>query len=251
MQLIDTHCHLDDERFDQDRAEVIQRARAVGVELAIVPSVVRSGWSKLAGLAETTLSMLPAYGLHPWFCDQHRQEDLVQLSEYLKHSVAVGECGLDFGQGRTSEEEQLKWFRAQLALADEHQLPVIVHAYKSLDRVIAELKLFPGLRGVVHSFSGSRQQAERLIEIGFYLGIGGVVTRPQAEKLRVVVTEMPLEFMLLETDAPDQPGYSHRGERNEPAYLVEIATEIATMRDMDAVTLAGICNQNARELFSL
>jgi len=251
MKLVDSHCHLDDHRFDADRAEVLERAREAGISKIVVPAVSRDGWQRLAELAETSSSLFPAYGLHPWFCEKHREQDLELLSGFLEDAVAVGECGLDFGKGRAPESEQLKWFRAQLELADEHSLPVIVHAYKSLDRVSRELKSFPQLKGVIHSFSGSLQQAAQLMAQGFLLGVGGAVTWPQANRLRAVVKDIPLEYLLLETDAPDQSGAPHRGERNEPAFLVEIAGVIATIRGIEIGELAEASSRNAGEMFGI
>jgi len=251
MQLIDTHCHLDDVLLDPDRDDVIERARLTGVEQIIVPAVKRSGWQKLADLTFQCPMVVPAYGLHPWYCDEHVQDDIDLLSTYLGAAKAVGECGLDFGKGRASEAEQLKWFRAQLELAHALKLPVILHAYKSLDTVLCELRAFPDLRGVIHGFSGSQQQAEAAINQGLYLGIGGRITFPQSGRLQAIVKDMPLQHLLIETDAPDQSGVNHQGQRNEPAFLIEIANEIATMRDLEATELAAICNHNARELFAI
>ncbi len=251
MQLIDTHCHLDDRRFDDDLTDVMIRAEACGVDRFIVPSVHEGGWEKLFQIAGQYPSIYPAFGMHPWFCGRHSPDGLKKLGVYLDVAVAVGECGLDFGKGRAPEDEQAKWFRLQLELADEKKLPVIVHAYKSSDQVLQELKAFPKVRGVIHGFSGSQQQADRFMERGFYLGIGGIVTRKQATKLRSVVTKMPLEYLLLETDAPDQPGVEHLGQRNEPAFIVEIANEIATMRGLKVAELVNACNHNARELYAI
>lgn len=251
MQLIDSHCHLDDERFDYDREQVIARAGMAGVAQFIVPSVYEGGWKKLAQLSNQYESVSPAFGMHPWFCQGHTVDGLKRLSRYLDGAVAVGECGLDFGKDRASEEEQLKWFRPQLELAEEKGLPVILHAYKSLDRVFKELRSFPNVKGVLHSFSGSQQQAEKFMEHGFFLGFGGAVTRQNAVKLRTTVMQMPLEYLLLETDAPDQSAVCHRGQRNEPAFLIEIAREIATMRGLKVAELISACNHNARELFSI
>ena len=251
MQLIDTHCHLDDRRFDEDLADVMKRAESFGVNRFIVPSVYEEGWARLYQIAKQNSSIYPAFGMHPWFCDRHSSDGLNKLGVYLDEAIAVGECGLDFGKGRAPEEEQIKWFRPQLELADEKSLPVIIHAYKSLDRVLHVLHDFPNVKGVVHSFSGSQQQADRFMERGFYLGISGVITRKQATKVRSVVMQMPLEYLLLETDAPDQSGANHLGQRNEPAFIIEIANEIATMRGLKVAELVSACNHNARELFAI
>ncbi|ATX80627.1 TatD DNase family protein [Mariprofundus aestuarium] len=251
MQLTDSHCHLDDVRFDHDRAEVIQRASEAGVDRFVVPAVSRRGWGKLQTIAAEEVSIYPAFGLHPWFCDEHDESDLKLLPKLLEGAVAIGECGLDTGLCRFDMERQLHWFRGQLRIAAEHDLPVIVHGYKALDSVIREIKCYPELRGVVHSFSGSQQQADQLIALGFYLGFGGSITDERARKNAAVVQAIPVEKLLIETDAPDQSPSDHRGKRNEPAFLIEILARIATLRAIDAESLARICNRNAKELFRL
>ena len=251
MQLIDSHCHLDDERFDADRAAVIERAVAAGIDTFVVPAVTAAGWSKLRELAERYPSIHPAYGLHPWFCKQHKPEDLTLLATYLPYAKAVGECGLDAMRKNVSLENQLFWFREQLKLAAAFELPVTIHAVKSVDLVLRELKLFPALQGVVHSFYGSQQQADAVIAQGFYLGIGSAVTDQKNSRFRNVVATLPLEMLLIETDAPDQSPASHRGMRNEPAFLLETLHSVATLRDKNAEEVASICNANARSLFSL
>lgn len=251
MKLIDSHCHIDDPLFRDGLDEVLQRAQKAGVERVVVPSVKFSGWSHLKALSEQYTYIAPAFGLHPWFCDSHHQNDIIKLPEYLNHAVAIGECGLDTKLCPFDMETQLHWLRAQLQVASDHNLPVILHAYKAVDPLIRELKSYPKLRGVIHGFSGSQQQAERLIDMGLYLGIGGAITHIRATKLQHIVKTFPLERLLLETDAPYQPPASHQGERNEPAFLIEILTHIATLRGISPLELASNCNNNARELFNL
>lgn len=253
MQLIDSHCHLDDARFDQDRDIMLMRAAAHGIDSYIVPAVSRSSWPKLQALTATHHTIYPAYGLHPWFCPQHNHDDLDQLPLFLEKAVAVGECGLDGGRADSGkkQDEQLYWFRAQLDLALAMQLPVIIHAYKAVDEVCRELRRRPALTGVIHGFSGSIQQAEAVIAQGFYLGFGSNITYPQNKRLQTIVNEMPLERLLIESDAPDQPPYTRRGQRNEPAFLLEIVQQIATLRTADTASIADRCNRNARELFRL
>ncbi|WP_186338890.1 TatD family hydrolase [Mariprofundus sp. NF] len=250
--MIDSHCHLDDLRFDQSRVAVLQRAQDAGVTAFIVPAVCRSGWPKLQHLALDHSSISPAFGLHPWFCNQHSDSDLSLLPQFLADAVAVGECGLDGSDlCRFDMDSQLHWFQPQLQLALEHDLPVIVHAFRAVDDVIREIRQLPGLRGVIHSFSGSQQQADQLVKLGFYLGFGGAVTYPRASRVQGVVKHIPLEKLLIETDAPDQSPAAHRGGNNEPAFLIEILAQIATLRGTDSQALAAICNHNARELFRL
>ena len=197
MRLIDSHCHLDLSAFDADRGEVMSLASANGVSDSIVPSVQASTWSKLQSLEsqENPLAIHAAYGLHPVFEKHHVEHDLILLERQLENEecVAVGECGLDFFVDEYDRVKQLKLFAGQLDLAKQFSLPVIIHSRKSLDLVLKELRLRPGLKGVVHSFSGSFQQAKQLIELGFYLGFGGPITYPRARRLRSLVAEPSME----------------------------------------------------------
>jgi TatD DNase family protein len=251
--LIDSHCHLDAPEFDHDRNAVIARARAAGVMAQVIPAVAASGWPKLRALCAGHEGLYPAYGLHPMFLAEHRDEDIDALRELLTtgHAVAVGECGLDFHVPGLDETRQRFFFEAQLKVAIEFDLPVIVHARKAVDAVISVLRGIGGLRGVVHSFSGSEQQAEQLWKLGFHLGIGGPVTYDRAQRLRRIVATMPIEHLLLETDAPDQPDAGHRGERNEPARLTVACHCIAGLRGITPDALAAVTSENARRLFAL
>jgi len=252
MQLIDSHCHLDDRRFDADRAGVLSRAAGHGIDIFIVPAVSRNGWPKLRELASAHQhTIYPAYGLHPWFCHLHSDDDLALLPDFLQQAIAIGECGLDGAPGKSPEHEQLHWYRAQLDLALSMQLPVIIHACRAVDAVSREIRSRPGLTGIVHGFSGSAQQADTLIAQGFYLGIGSSITYAKNRRLQEIVSEIPLERLLIESDAPDQPPCTHKGQRNEPAFLLEIVQQIATLRAADMQVIVDQCNRNARELFRL
>ncbi len=251
--LIDSHCHLDASEFDHDRDAVIQRARAAGVTAQIIPAISASGWPKLRNLCANHDDLHPAFGLHPMFLADHRDEDIDALHALLatERAVAVGECGLDFHVEGLDAQRQQFFFEEQLKIARNFDLPVIVHARKAVDAVIATLRRIGGLRGVVHSFSGSEQQAEQLWKLGFCLGIGGPVTYERAQRLRRIVATMPIEFLLLETDAPDQPDAIHRGERNEPARLTVVRDCIAGLRGMPTDALEAATSLNAARLFSL
>jgi TatD DNase family protein len=253
LMFIDTHCHFDDAAFDADRYACLARARAAGVEAQVLPAVSRASWPKLKAVAASDSRLHPAYGLHPMLLAEHTPSDLEALALWVERErpVAVGECGLDLFVTDLDPDAQWTCFTGQLALAREYDLPVIIHARRAVDLVTKALRRYPGVSGVVHSFSGSLQQARQLIDLGFKLGFGGPVTYPRARRLRQLVTELPLESIVLETDAPDQPGAGHRGERNEPAFLPEIAAEIATLRDMDPAHLAEATTINARQLFRL
>jgi len=253
MRLIDSHAHLDAEAFDADLPAVLARARADGVVASVVPAVEAAGFAKLKSLAQTHSGLAPAYGLHPMYLDRHRPEHLAVLRDWLEHErpCAVGECGLDHHVEGLDPERQREFLIGQLQLAREFDLPVILHARRALDEVIALLRRIGGLRGVVHSFSGSREQATQLFRLGFHLGIGGPVTFERAARLRGVVAWMPLEFLLLETDAPDQPDADWRGQRNEPARLPRVLQSIAQLRDEPMDAIAEQTTRNAATLFGL
>lgn len=251
LELTDSHAHIDDASFASDREAMFQRAQAAGIRHIVVPAIDQASWARIASLCADHPQALPAYGLHPIYLDQHRPQHLDELAAWLKthRAVAVGEIGLDYFLPELDGERQRDYFQKQLQLAREVDLPVIVHARRAMDEVTSTMRRIGGLRGVVHSFSGSLQQAERLWELGFYLGIGGPVTYPRANRLRSMVANMPIERLLLETDAPDQPGACHRGERNEPSNILEVLNVIAELRGESPEVIAAATTRNARTLF--
>ncbi|HEY5972817.1 MAG TPA: TatD family hydrolase [Pseudoxanthomonas sp.] len=251
--LVDSHCHLDAPEFDADRDAVIGRARDAGVTRQILPAIDAQGWPRLREICASNAGLFPAYGLHPMYLSSHRREHLDDLGEWIasEKPVAVGECGLDFFVEGLDAEAQQVYFDGQLILARDFDLPVIVHARRAVDAVIASFKRIGGLRGVVHSFSGSPEQARQLWQLGFLVGIGGPATYERANRLRGLVARMPLEYLLLETDAPDQPDSEIRGQRNEPARLSFICETIARLRGEDPVAIAAATTANAERLFNL
>ncbi|MBH1747719.1 TatD family hydrolase [Stenotrophomonas maltophilia] len=251
--LVDSHCHLDASEFDADRPAVIERAGAAGVREQVVPAVTAASWPKLREVCRQAPGLYPAYGLHPMFLTEHRPEHLPLLREWIERErpCAIGECGLDFFVEGLDAEAQQAYFIGQLELAREFELPVILHARRAVDAVIAAIRRIGGLRGVVHSFSGSPEQAAQLHRQGFLLGLGGPLTYERAQRLQRLVRGMPLEQLLLETDAPDQPDAGIRGQRNEPARLAVIARHVAALRGMDVEAVAHATTENARRLFGL
>ncbi len=251
--IIDSHAHLDAAAFDADRGAVIARARNAGVQHVVIPAVDLYSWTHIENLCANETGIHPAYGLHPLYLAQHLPEHLDQLKQWLTdHSaVGVGEIGLDFHQTELDPDLQRFYFTGQLQLASDRNLPVIVHARQALEEVSLTLRRHGGLRGVVHSFSGSEQQAKRLWDSGFHIGIGGPVTYDRAKRLRRIVAAMPIEFLLLESDAPDQPLAAHRGERNEPARVAEVLRCVAALRHQPEQHIAEATSANARRLFGL
>jgi TatD DNase family protein len=253
MQLVDSHSHLDTSEFDHDRADVIARAHASGVMRQIVPAIDAPSWQKLRAVCAAHAGLFPAYGLHPMFLASHLPAHLLDLRRWIQceRPVAIGECGLDFHVHVLDPVLQQQYFDGQLALAKEFDLPLIVHARHAVEAVIASFKRFDGVRGVVHSFSGSIEQARQLWKLGFMIGLGGPVTYERANRLRKLAATMPIEYLLLETDAPDQPDAQHRGQRNEPARLTTVLQSIAHLRKQDAECIAAATTANAERLFAL
>lgn len=251
MTLVDSHCHLDAGEFDADRAQVIARARAAGVHAQVVPAVTAASWPALRDACRLAEGLYPAYGLHPMFLDQHRPGHLDQLREWVarERPCAVGECGLDYFVEGLDATAQQTYFIGQLQIARAFDLPVIVHARRAVDAVIAAIRQVGGLRGVVHSFPGSPEQAAQLHTLGFLIGLGGPLTYDRAQRLRRLVATIPLEQLLLETDAPDQPDAGIRGQRNEPSRLPVILDTVARLRGQPAEDIAAQTTRNAQRLF--
>ncbi len=255
--MFDSHCHLDAPEFDADRAQVLARAKAAGVHALVLPAIRAEDFIALADLCATDANLAFALGLHPICLAQHRPAHLVELANYLRSGIgnqracAVGECGLDYFLPELDPTLQMHYFEAQLRLAREFDLPVIVHARRAHDAVIHGLRRFGITKGVVHSFAGSEVQASALFKMGIHLGIGGPVTYPRAQRLRSIVQNMPIEYLLLETDAPDQPLMGRQGARNEPAYLTEVANCIAQLRGVALAELVQLTDANSAKLFHL
>lgn len=253
MQLLDSHCHIDAPEFDADRAEVIAAAQAVGVTRLIAPAVSFASWPKLKAVAARFPQVIACYGLHPMYLAEHRPEHLIALREWIEceHPHAIGECGLDHFHGDLDPQTQRRVLIGQLQLAREFDLPLILHARRALDELIGLLRRIGGLRGVIHSFSGSAQHAMQLCDMGFMLGLGGPITHDRAQRLRRIAGLIPLSHLVLETDAPDQPDAGIRGQRNEPARLPHIAATLAELRQESPETIARITCRNAEQLFRL
>jgi len=251
--LVDSHSHFDASEFDPDRDAALARARAAGVDRHVVPAGAAASWPRLREVCARDGGLFPAYGLHPMYLAEHQPAHLDELRQWIERErpVAVGECGLDFFVEGLDADDQQHYFDGQLQLAREFDLPVIVHARRAVDAVIASFKRVGGVRGVVHSFSGSPEQARQLWHMGFLIGLGGPVTYERANRLRTLARSMPLDFLLLETDAPDQPDAGIRGQRNEPARLAVVRDVIAGLRDIAPEELARATTQNAERLFGL
>lgn len=251
FDLFDSHSHLDAPEFEHDRNEVVSRAQIAGVTQQLLPAVEFAGWSNLKDVCRQYSGLYPAYGLHPMFLDSHRPEHIPALRHWIEREKpnAVGECGLDFFVEGLDADKQRFYFIEQLKLAREFELPLVIHARRAVDEVIAGIRKIGSLKGVVHSYSGSEEQARQLFNMGFSLGIGGPITYDRAQRLRRLVKDMPIEFLLLETDSPDQPNADYRGQRNEPARMLDVLRVVAQLREESEADIARITTANAEILF--
>lgn len=257
MTFVDTHCHLYDEAFDTDRDNAVQRALDAGVTTMLLPDIDSSSSPAL----DTLYNAHPQHfrcmaGLHPTSVKEDYEDELQHVHDRLisptEKFIAVGEIGMDLYWDRTFEIQQREVLKTQLQWAIDLNLPVCLHIRKAHNEVFALLREInrPSWRGVMHCFGGSVQEAQRALDMGFHLGIGGVVTFKNAT-MAEVVKAAPLDRLLLETDAPYLSPVPHRGQRNESAYIPLIAQKIADLRGISLAEVADVTTASAVELFSL
>jgi TatD DNase family protein len=247
MELVDTHCHLDVDAFDDDRDAVLARSRAQGVTRMVIPAVDAPRWPGLIELCRREAGLFAALGLHPVYLEQHGAQDVGALDAAVEQHrpVAVGEIGLDYFVPELDRDRQQQLFEAQLEVARNAGLPVILHVRKAHDQVLATLRRIRVTGGTAHAFNGSEQQARQYIEMGFKLGFGGTMTYERSSKIRRLARVLPLDALVLETDAPDLVVAAHRGERNSPEYLPYCLDALAQIRDEDPQLLARQTTRNA------
>ncbi|MDH5191579.1 MAG: TatD family hydrolase [Gammaproteobacteria bacterium] len=253
MELIDTHCHLDVDEFDNDRDTVLACCRAKGIHRIVVPAIDREGWDNLVSLCGQERGLYPALGLHPVLLEKHKDHDLVDLEKYLAitNPVAVGEIGLDFYIKHLDQVRQKNLFNQQLAIARNTHLPVLLHVRKAHDETLMAIKKSKVQGGIAHAFNGSLQQAEQYIELGFKLGFGGTMTYEKSSNIRKLAKELPLESIVLETDAPDMVVEGHHGERNSPEYLIDCLNALAEIRNESPEFIAEQTTKNACDVLNL
>ena len=253
MSLIDTHCHLDAGEFEPDRDGVHARAMAAGVSTQVVPAVTRANFDEVAACCRRYPGCLPAWGMHPMYIHVHQERHLQELRGQIEswRPVAVGEIGLDLFVPGLDFATQEHYYVEQLRIAKEYDLPVLLHCRRANDQILKHLRRFKVKGGIAHAFSGSRQQADAFIDLGFKLGFGGAFTWSRASKLRLLARTLPLEAMVLETDSPDIPPEWVGGGRNEPAELPRIAATLAELRGISVEDVARQSSANARSLLGL
>ena len=257
--MVDTHCHLYDEAFDTDRDEAVERAVTAGVDTLLLPAIDSNSHSRQEALASAYPDVFfQMMGLHPTSVDDAFEKELAIVQQKLfavdspVRYVAVGEIGLDLYWDRTYFEQQREVLRRQMEWASQLSLPVCLHVRKAYNELFGLLRDLNQRRysGVMHCFGGSVQEAMRAVEMGFHIGIGGVVTFKNAT-LAQVAAAVPLESILLETDAPYLAPVPYRGKRNESAYIPVIAQKIAELRGVSVDEVAQVTTQSARILFGL
>ncbi|WP_409311495.1 TatD family hydrolase [Pectobacterium sp. B1J-3] len=251
---IDTHCHFDFPLFYDNDLASLQWAATAGVERIIIPAVASRHFDRVLTLVHTHSPLYSALGLHPLYISQHIDADLAQLETCLRQKpdklVAVGEIGLDLYMPEPQFERQCKLLEAQLGLAKQFDLPVILHSRRSHDRLAQCLRRISLPRtGVLHGFAGSLEQAQTFIRLGYYIGVGGTITYPRANKTRQAIARLPLDRLLLETDAPDMPVSGYQGQPNRPERIVDIFHSLCELRPEPAEELAAAIYQNTLRLF--
>jgi TatD DNase family protein len=254
--MIDSHCHLDAPDFDADRDQVLARAAASGVRALVDPGTDLASSRQAVGLAERYANVYAAVGVHPHAASSLDQATLAQVRQLASRAgvVAIGEIGLDYYRDLSPREEQRAAFEAQLALAADLDMPVIIHQRESAADVMAALRDWaegghPGC--VLHAFSGDQAMADEAVALGFFLGIGGPLTFKNARSLPQIVTRVPLAHLVIETDAPYLAPHPFRGERNEPAYVVGVAECLAELVGLPLAQAVAQLTDNTRRLFRL
>ncbi|WP_342322303.1 TatD family hydrolase [Kosakonia sp. BYX6] len=256
FRFIDTHCHFDFEPFTGDAAASIARAGEAGVDHIIVPAIAARYFERVYALARQHKALYAALGLHPMVIEEHTEQSLDQLEHYLaarpEKVVAIGEIGLDLYRGDPQFARQEQFLEAQLKLAKRFELPVILHSRRTHDKLAMHLKKQDLPRtGVVHGFAGSLQQAQRFIDLGYCIGVGGTITYPRASKTRDVMARLPLSALLLETDAPDMPLSGFQGQPNRPEQAARVFETLCELRPEAPDEIAHALLQNTQQLFAL
>ncbi|MCM8621384.1 MAG: TatD family hydrolase [Candidatus Accumulibacter sp.] len=253
--LIDTHCHLAAAEFAADRDDLVAAARLAGVSSIVVPAVDVTSFAKVHDCCACYAGCAPAYGIHPLYVQQAGPDDLATLRDWLARAsdgpqrpLALGEIGLDFFVADRQVERQESFFVEQLRIARDLELPVLLHVRRAVDQVLKNLRRIRVTGGIAHAFNGSRQQAEEFIRLGFKLGFGGALTYPGSTRIRRLATTLPLDAIVLETDAPDMPPAWLAGRRNTPEQLSRINAMLAELRGIDASELAKVTAFNALEV---
>ncbi|MBA2452630.1 MAG: TatD family hydrolase [Chloroflexia bacterium] len=251
ISIVDTHCHLDLEAFDEDRDRVFQRAVASGVHAMVLVGYNPERWNTTSILCSQHGFLRRTLGIHPNDADIWSDEMSAALRREIEHDrpVAIGEIGLDFYRSTENAPQQRRAFVAQLEIAAEFRLPVVIHQRAAEDEVINILADVRPHAGVMHCFTGNQTYAERCLDLGLYLGIGGVLTFPRSTEIRDAIATVPIDRLVLETDAPFLAPQIQRGKRNESSLLLAVLHGLATLKNASEIEVAVNTTKNAVDLF--
>ncbi|HXA52270.1 MAG TPA: TatD family hydrolase [Candidatus Acidoferrum sp.] len=241
MRLVDSHCHVNDPKFDEDRDAVLERALAAGVDTMVVIDAPE--------FAERHPFLFATLGVHPHEASNATEETFARIRDLAQHPkvVAIGEIGLDYHYDFSPRDVQRRVFDRQLEIAAEFHKPVVIHTREAWDDTLAQMPSLP-YGGIMHCFTGTVEQASQAVERGFHLGFGGVLTFPKAEELRAAARQTPDDRLLIETDCPYLAPVPHRGKRNEPAFVVETARRLAEVRGTSLEAIAALTTSNFQKL---
>lgn len=250
---IETHAHLDFDRFDQDRDAVIARAKDSGIDTIITVGANMAGSQKALEIAHKYDFIYATLGIHPHDALEATDENIKKLTELGKDKkiVAIGECGLDFFKNYTPREAQMQAFLKQIALAKTLNLPLIIHARDAGEKCFSVLQEQGAGQAVFHCFSGNLEFAKKVWDKGFYTSFTGSITYPNSDKIHEVIQNVPEELFMIETDCPFLAPQKYRGKRNEPMYVIEVAKKISEIKGMGLEQVAEISTKNAKKFFSL
>ena len=250
--IFDTHSHINTKQFSQDLVDVIKRAKDSGVGYILIPGMDDEHNITGIKLAEQYNELYTSIGIHPVDVDKASLEKLEPLLKVSKKIVAIGEIGIDLYWRKDNLPKQLSIFIKQVELAIKYDLPILVHTRESFDQVYQALLPYKGkIKGVFHCFSSTLENAYQAVELGFYLGISGVVTFPNAKELQTIVKSIPLEKLVVETDAPYLTPQPFRGKRNEPSYVNYVVEKIAELKNVSVLTVVNQTTNTALKLFKI
>ena len=251
--LFDSHAHLNDEAFDQDRAELLETFKDAGVGLVMNAGCSLESSREGIALAEAYPWIYCSVGTHPDTADEVNEEVLEVYRQMCKHPKvkAIGEIGLDYYYETIHRDAQMRAFRIQMQLAEELDMPVIVHERDAHDDGMSIVKEFPNVKGVFHCYSGSAEMARQLVNMGCYIGFTGVLTFKNARKAVETAASIPLERILLETDCPYMAPEPYRGKRNHPGYLPRMAEKLAQIRGIPVEDVIRVTTENAKRLYRI
>jgi len=254
LELFDTHCHLDSAAFDKDRKLLLEKSRDNAINNIVIPGTTKESWRVIRMHVALNHGLHAALGLHPMFVDEHTEQHLhdLELALNLPPVTAIGEIGLDYYDKKLNKEKQEVFFRAQVKIAKERNLPIILHVRKAHDEVLKYIRFLQFKEGgIVHAFSGNFQQAREYISKGFKLGFGGTMTYERSVKIREMVKTLPLEAIVLETDAPDMVPATSNLLRNTPVHLLDIFNSFCKLRSETPKELADATTRNAKKILRI